>query len=45
MAFLHCELVDGEKFVGFRIRKIKQADLVVNDLSIAVAKFHIHAFH
>ena len=34
MAFLHRELVDGEKFVGFGIRKINQPDLVVNDLPV-----------
>ena len=45
MAFLHRELVDGEKFVGFGIRKINQPDLVVNDFARLVAKLHIHAFH
>ena len=36
MAFLHRELIDGEKFVGFGIRKINQPDLVVNDLTVAL---------
>jgi len=45
MAFLHRELIDGEKFVGFRIRKINQPDLVVNDLPVSIAKLHVHALH
>jgi len=45
MAFLHRELVDGEKFIGFGIRKINQPDFVVNNLTVSIAKFHVHAFH
>ena len=38
-------LFPGEKLIGFGVREINQPDLVVNDLSIAVAKLHVHAFH
>jgi len=34
MAFLDRELIDGEKLIGFGIRKINQPDLVVNNLAV-----------
>lgn len=44
MAFLHRELIDGKKLVGFGIGEINEPDFVVNDLTLAVANLNVHAF-